>query len=149
MECRASRTTQSCSSFPTQSSHPGTSAEVTSPQWLTSSSSHCSSSRNRCLLLQTALLNLETSMSSQKRRPYTGFLNRETSGDNENTFLHCGDGLEVPPACFCCTPHTSVLSSQGVCPSSYLCPWQLCLLKLLHGSCPAYTLLIMSWKALC
>ncbi len=27
----------------------------------------------------------------QKRHPYTGNLNSETSEDSENAFLHCGD----------------------------------------------------------
>ena len=31
----------------------------------------------------------------QKRHPYTGNLNSETSGDSKNTFLHCGD-VSVP-----------------------------------------------------
>ena len=94
-ECRASRMTQSCSSFPTQLSHPGTSAGVMSLPWLTSSSSHCSSSRIRCALLQTAP-NIVTSMLIQKRVHYTGNFNREMSEDSKNTFLHCGDGLESP-----------------------------------------------------
>ena len=39
----------------------------------------------------SALFNLETSILIQKSHPYTGNLNTETSGDSENTFLHCGD----------------------------------------------------------
>ncbi len=38
-----------------------------------------------------ALFNPETSISIQKRHPYTGNLNSETSGDSKNAFLHCGD----------------------------------------------------------
>ncbi len=38
-----------------------------------------------------ALLNPATSTLIQKRHPYTGNLNSETSGDSKNTFLHCGD----------------------------------------------------------
>jgi len=38
-----------------------------------------------------ALLNPETSISIQKRHPYTGNLNLETSGDSKNAFLHCQD----------------------------------------------------------
>ena len=40
---------------------------------------------------QLALFNSETSVSIQKRHPYTGNLNSETSGDSKNAFLHCGD----------------------------------------------------------
>jgi len=40
-----------------------------------------------------ALLHPETSISIQKRHPYTGNLNSETSGDSKNAFLHCGDAL--------------------------------------------------------
>ncbi len=32
---------------------------------------------------------------TQKRYPYTGNLNPETSGDRKNAFLHCGDVLGV------------------------------------------------------
>ncbi len=31
----------------------------------------------------------------QKRRPYTGNLNSETSGDSKNAFLHCGNVLDA------------------------------------------------------
>ena len=40
------------------------------------------------------LFNLEMSNSIQKRHPYTGNLNSETSGDSNNTLLHCGDALD-------------------------------------------------------
>ncbi len=43
----------------------------------------------------TALFNPETSILIQKRHPYTGNLNSETSGDSKNTFLHCGDVLDL------------------------------------------------------
>ncbi len=45
------------------------------------------------LRYHTALFNPETSILFQKRHPYTGNLNRETSGDSKNAFLHCGDVL--------------------------------------------------------
>ncbi len=32
-------------------------------------------------------------MLTPKRHPYTGNLNRETTGDSKNVFLHCGDIL--------------------------------------------------------
>jgi len=35
----------------------------------------------------------ETSISIQKRHPYTRNLNSETSGDSKNVCLHCGDVL--------------------------------------------------------
>ncbi len=44
---------------------------------------------------QQALLGPEKSVSIQKRHPYTGNLNRETSGDSINVFLHCGDVLAL------------------------------------------------------
>ncbi len=37
-----------------------------------------------------ALLDPKTLNFMQKRHPYTGNLNRETSRDSENAFLHCG-----------------------------------------------------------
>ena len=40
-----------------------------------------------------ALLNPEMSLLIQKRHPYTGNLNSETSGDSKNASLHCGDVL--------------------------------------------------------
>ena len=39
--------------------------------------------------------NAKMSMSIQKRHPYTGILNSETSGDSKNAFLHCGDVLGI------------------------------------------------------
>jgi len=42
---------------------------------------------------QKALFNPKTSILIQKRHPYPGNLNRETSGDSKNAFLHCGDVL--------------------------------------------------------
>ena len=42
-----------------------------------------------------ALFNPETPILIQKRHPYTGNLNSETSGDSKNGFLHCGDVLAV------------------------------------------------------
>lgn len=36
----------------------------------------------------TALFNLETSVSIQKHRHYTGNLNSETPGDSKSAFLH-------------------------------------------------------------
>ena len=33
------------------------------------------------------------SIAIQKRHPYTGNVNSETSGDSKNAFLHCGDVL--------------------------------------------------------
>ena len=36
----------------------------------------------------------KTSTSIQKRHPYTGNLNAQTSGDRKNAFLHRGDVLE-------------------------------------------------------
>ena len=38
-----------------------------------------------------ALFNPNTSISIQKRHPYTGNLNVKLSGDRKNAFLHCGD----------------------------------------------------------
>jgi len=45
------------------------------------------------LLTLSALFNPETSVVIQKRHPYTGNLNSETSGDSKYAFLHCGDVL--------------------------------------------------------
>ena len=42
-------------------------------------------------LFQTTLFNPETCISILKRHPFTGNLNRETSGDSKHAFLHCGD----------------------------------------------------------
>ncbi len=42
-----------------------------------------------------ALFNPETSILIQKRHPYTGNLNSETSGDSKNACLHWGDVLGV------------------------------------------------------
>ncbi len=42
-------------------------------------------------LSQTTLFNPEMSSLVQKRHPYTGNLNRETSEDSKNAFLQCGD----------------------------------------------------------
>ena len=46
----------------------------------------------------------------QKRHPYTGILNRETSGDSKNAFLHCNDVSGLRPvlrsaeySCVACT----------------------------------------------
>ena len=39
----------------------------------------------------TALFGPKMSILIQKRHPYTGNLNSETSGDSKNAFLHCGD----------------------------------------------------------
>ncbi len=53
----------------------------------------------------SALFNPATFVAIQKRHPYTGNLNSETSGDSKNAFLHCGDVLgkaslnTVPLAC--------------------------------------------------
>jgi len=44
--------------------------------------------------LSVALFNPKTSILIQKRHPYTGNLNSETSGDSKNAFLHWGDVLE-------------------------------------------------------
>ena len=53
---------------------------------------HLSGKDNCCSHgLQQALLSPKTSVLIQKRHPYTGNLNRETSGDSTNAFLHCGD----------------------------------------------------------
>lgn len=41
----------------------------------------------------TAFFNPETSILILKRRPYTGNLNTETSGDSKKAFQHCGDVL--------------------------------------------------------
>ena len=54
------------------------------------SSLHCTSQLGDNI---AALLNPETSILLQKRHPYTGNLNRETSGDSKNAFLHWGDVL--------------------------------------------------------
>ncbi len=43
--------------------------------------------------LQPALFNPEMSILIQKCDPYTGNLERETSGDSTNAFLHWGDFL--------------------------------------------------------
>ena len=40
-----------------------------------------------------SLFNHKTSILNQKRHPYSGILNRETSGDSKNAFLHRGDVL--------------------------------------------------------
>ncbi len=45
-------------------------------------------------LEKEALSNPKTSISIQKRPPYTGNLNSETSGHSKNAFLRCGDVLE-------------------------------------------------------
>ena len=56
-----------------------------------------------------ALSNAEKSILIQKRHPYPGNLNTETSGDSKSAILHCGDvfgvsGLETMPllARLCC-----------------------------------------------
>ncbi len=46
-------------------------------------------------VLYLALLNPETSDLIQKRHPYAGIINSETSGDSKNAFLHCGDAVGV------------------------------------------------------
>ncbi len=38
-----------------------------------------------------ALFNPKTSVLIQRRHPYTGNVNSETSGDSRNALLHCGD----------------------------------------------------------
>ena len=43
----------------------------------------------------SALLNQETFILIQKRRPYNGNLNSGTSGDSKHAFLGCGDILGV------------------------------------------------------
>ena len=45
----------------------------------------------RQTLISTALVNAETSILIQKRHPYTGKLNSDTSGDSKTAFLHCRD----------------------------------------------------------
>ncbi len=40
-----------------------------------------------------ALFNPETSILTQKRHPYTGNSNSDTSGDSKNACLRCGDVL--------------------------------------------------------
>ena len=41
----------------------------------------------------SALFHPKTSILIQKRHPYAGNLNSETSGDSKNALLHCGDAL--------------------------------------------------------
>ena len=41
--------------------------------------------------ISAAVLNPETSNLIQTRHPYTGNLNKETSGDGENASLRCAD----------------------------------------------------------
>ncbi len=48
---------------------------------------------------QRAVFNPKTSIFIQRRHPYTGDLNSETSGDSKNTFLHCGDVSEFAELC--------------------------------------------------
>ena len=43
----------------------------------------------------SALLNQETFILIQKRRPYSGNLNSGTSGDSKHAFLGCGDIVGV------------------------------------------------------
>jgi len=47
-----------------------------------------------------ALLNPETSNLTPKCHPYTGNLNRETSGDSKNALLHCGGVWDQAAAYF-------------------------------------------------
>ncbi len=48
---------------------------------------------SKVFINQSALFNPKTCILIQKRHPYTGNLNSETSGDSKNAFLHCGDVL--------------------------------------------------------
>ena len=52
-----------------------------------------------------ALFNPETSILIQKRHPYTGNLNRETSGDSKNAFLHFADHTRYHIILHCITSH--------------------------------------------
>jgi len=50
------------------------------------------------MMAWSALSNPETTISIQKRHPYTGNLNSETSGDSKNTSLLCGNVIELGTA---------------------------------------------------
>ena len=62
----------------------------------TVSSCHCAG-LSICAMhdMVSALLNQETFILIQKRRPYNGNLNSGTSGDSKHAFLGCGDILGV------------------------------------------------------
>jgi len=62
-----------------------------------------------------ALLNLETSVSSQKRPHYSGKLNSKMPGDSKNAFfLHCGDVL------LCCSQYMALHAGFGLSTVSWL-----------------------------
>ena len=58
--------------------------------------------RSRYPQVTPPLFNPKTSILIQKCHPYTGNLNRETSGDSKNAFLHCGDVLAQLAATHLC-----------------------------------------------
>ena len=66
----------------------------------------------RHMYRQLALFNSETSVSIQKRHPYTGNLNSETSGDSKNACLHCGDVLALS-TCFMPATGGAVMQAAG------------------------------------
>ena len=62
-----------------------------------------------------ALLNLKTYI-DKKHLSYTGILNRETSGDSKNAFLHCGDVLALFCICYALIKHVSSAGSGAYSP---------------------------------
>ncbi len=61
-----------------------------------------------------ALFKSKTSILIQNR-PYTGDLISETSGDRENAFLHCGDGLGNQKEQYQAGQHRIPMHSAGTC----------------------------------
>ncbi len=51
----------------------------------------CCEALTNCTYMNPFFLILKYEGFIQKHHPYTGNLNRETSGDSTNAFVHCGD----------------------------------------------------------
>ncbi len=75
-------------------------------------------------VLQRAVFNPKTSIFIQRRHPYTENLNSQKSGDSQNTFLHCGDVVELAELRAACMQAGVVAAYLGWfgCP-----PWLCCL----------------------
>ena len=87
---------------------------------------------------QAALFNPKTSVLTQKHHLYTGHLNRETSGDSKNTFLHCGDVLALMPAACSCA---SLQETLGWARKHLMCARVVAALLCCHPSRPRFTAL--------
>ena len=68
--------------------------------------------------VQSAHFNPKTFNLIQKCHPYTGNLNRETSGDSKDVFLHCGDVVAITHAvCVQVSAWVDQVGSVGVVPA--------------------------------